>query len=197
MSTSIPRLPAATRTFTLQLSSTRRGARLAGLPTCEQPRTWRVSPDVADRAEQIVAELAANAALHGRSRAATSASPSPMTRPPASCASRSLPPAGTICPLLGRTPSGRRTTSRGEGRSSSPPPPTGGAASRIRPAVRPSGPSATSERLNTPTEVRPRQFAIAPTARTSVPSTQLPPALLLAFTNYRTCRRRATGGTWS
>ncbi|MFK4801141.1 ATP-binding protein [Streptomyces sp. MPA0124] len=66
MSTSIPRLPAATRTFTPQLSSTRRGARLAGLPTCEQPRTWRVSPDVADRAEQIVAELAANAALHGR-----------------------------------------------------------------------------------------------------------------------------------
>ncbi|AXL93561.1 hypothetical protein C4J65_30155 [Streptomyces sp. CB09001] len=50
----------------MQFSSTRRGARLARLLTCEQLRTWRVSPDVADRAEQIVAELAANAALHAR-----------------------------------------------------------------------------------------------------------------------------------
>ncbi|MFG3131626.1 ATP-binding protein [Streptomyces tendae] len=66
MSTSIPQLPAATRTFTLQFSSTRRGARLARLLTYEQLRTWQVSPGVADRAEQIVAELAANAALHGR-----------------------------------------------------------------------------------------------------------------------------------
>ncbi|MFF4470618.1 ATP-binding protein [Streptomyces sp. NPDC001599] len=68
MSTSIPRLPAATRTFTLQFSSTRRGARLARLLTYEQLRSWKVSPGVADRAEQIVAELAANAALHGRVR---------------------------------------------------------------------------------------------------------------------------------
>ncbi|MDA5141114.1 ATP-binding protein [Streptomyces sp. AD681] len=66
MSTSIPRLPAATRTFTLQFSSTRRGARLARLLTYEQLRSWKVSPGVADRAEQIVAELAANAALHSR-----------------------------------------------------------------------------------------------------------------------------------
>ncbi|MFE0415128.1 ATP-binding protein [Streptomyces tendae] len=68
MSTSIPPLPAATRTFTLQFSSTRRGARLARLLTYEQLRSWKVSPGVADRAEQIVAELAANAALHGRVR---------------------------------------------------------------------------------------------------------------------------------
>ncbi|EHN79921.1 putative regulatory protein [Streptomyces coelicoflavus ZG0656] len=50
----------------MQFSSTRRGARLARLLTYEQLRTWQVSPGVADRAEQIVAELAANAALHGR-----------------------------------------------------------------------------------------------------------------------------------
>lgn len=32
----------------------------------EQLRTWPVPPSVTERAEQIVAELAANAALHGR-----------------------------------------------------------------------------------------------------------------------------------
>ncbi|MFD3626334.1 ATP-binding protein [Streptomyces sp. NPDC058698] len=66
MSTTTPQLPAAARTFTQQLSSTRRGARLARLLTYEQLRTWQVSLGVTDRAEQIVAELAANAALHGR-----------------------------------------------------------------------------------------------------------------------------------
>ncbi|MFC8369901.1 ATP-binding protein [Streptomyces sp. NPDC057239] len=66
MSTTTPQLPAAARTFTQQFSSTRRGARLARLLTHEQLRTWQVSPGVTDRVEQIVAELAANAALHGR-----------------------------------------------------------------------------------------------------------------------------------
>ncbi|MFE4051076.1 ATP-binding protein [Streptomyces sp. YIM B13518] len=66
MSTTTPQLSAAARTFTQQFSSTRRGARLARLLTHEQLRAWQVSPGVADRAEQIVAELAANAALHGR-----------------------------------------------------------------------------------------------------------------------------------
>lgn len=66
MSATTPQLPAAVRTFAQQLSSTRRGARLARLLTYEQLRTWQASPDVTDRAEQIVAELAANAALHGR-----------------------------------------------------------------------------------------------------------------------------------
>ncbi|MER6751785.1 ATP-binding protein [Streptomyces fungicidicus] len=65
MSTTTPQLPAAARTFTQQLSSTRRGARLARLLTYEQLRAWQVPPGVTDRAEQIVAELAANAALHG------------------------------------------------------------------------------------------------------------------------------------
>lgn len=59
-------LPAAAHTFTQRLSSTRRGARLARLLAAEQLRTWPVSADVAERAEPIVAELAANAALHGR-----------------------------------------------------------------------------------------------------------------------------------
>ncbi|MEU6522937.1 hypothetical protein ABZ892_08815 [Streptomyces sp. NPDC046924] len=54
------------RTFTQQLSSTRRGARLARPIAYKQLRAWRTSPGVTDRAEQIVAELAANAALHGR-----------------------------------------------------------------------------------------------------------------------------------
>ncbi|MFI2426221.1 ATP-binding protein [Streptomyces sp. NPDC018955] len=66
MSTTTPQLPAAVRTFTQQSSSTRRGARLARLLIYEQLRTWQVSPGVTDRAEQIVAEPAANAALHGR-----------------------------------------------------------------------------------------------------------------------------------
>ncbi|MFF9489132.1 ATP-binding protein [Streptomyces sp. NPDC014676] len=66
MSTTTPQLPAAARTFTQQFSSTRRGARLTRLLTYEQLRTWQVSPGVTDRAEQIVAEPAADAALHGR-----------------------------------------------------------------------------------------------------------------------------------
>ncbi|MFC7891537.1 ATP-binding protein [Streptomyces sp. NPDC057381] len=66
MSATPPHVAAVVRTFSQQFSSTRRGARLARLLTCEQLRTWQVSPVVSDRAEQIVAELAANAALHGR-----------------------------------------------------------------------------------------------------------------------------------
>lgn len=58
--------PTATHTMALLLSSTRRGARLARLLTVDQLRIWPVSPDVADRAEQIVAELTANAVLHAR-----------------------------------------------------------------------------------------------------------------------------------
>lgn len=69
MSATTPQLPAAVRTCTHQLSSTRRGARLARLLANEQLRTWQTPPDVTDRAEQIVAELAANAALHGRVQA--------------------------------------------------------------------------------------------------------------------------------
>ncbi|MFF4056001.1 ATP-binding protein [Streptomyces sp. NPDC001668] len=52
--------------FAQRLSSTRRGARLARLLAVEELRTWAVSPAVTERVEQVVAELAANAALHGR-----------------------------------------------------------------------------------------------------------------------------------
>ena len=56
------------RTFAQRLSSTRRGARLARLLAAGQLRAWPLSPSVAERAEHVVAELAANAALHGRVR---------------------------------------------------------------------------------------------------------------------------------
>ncbi|MCX5393731.1 ATP-binding protein [Streptomyces sp. NBC_00094] len=52
--------------FSQLLSGTRRGARLARLLAVTELRTWNVPPDVTERAEQIVAELAANAVLHGR-----------------------------------------------------------------------------------------------------------------------------------
>ncbi|WP_309093715.1 ATP-binding protein [Streptomyces sp.] len=51
------------RNLSLLLSPTPRGARLARLLAVEQLRSWDVP---SDPAEQIVAELAANAATHGR-----------------------------------------------------------------------------------------------------------------------------------
>ncbi|WP_200420511.1 ATP-binding protein [Streptomyces sp. Y2F8-2] len=66
MNATTPQLRSPLRTFAQQLSSTRRGARLARLLTYEQLRSWEVSATVTERAEQIVAELAANAVLHGR-----------------------------------------------------------------------------------------------------------------------------------
>ena len=66
MNTITPQSCSTARTFAQLLSSTRRGARLARLLAAAQLRSWEVSPGVTERAEQIVAELAANAALHGR-----------------------------------------------------------------------------------------------------------------------------------
>ncbi|WP_306191307.1 ATP-binding protein [Streptomyces sp. MK5] len=66
MNVSTPHSPTTARTFAQQLSSTRRGARLARLLAVAEFQAWQVPPSVAERAEQIVAELAANAALHGR-----------------------------------------------------------------------------------------------------------------------------------
>ncbi|UXY31080.1 ATP-binding protein [Streptomyces sp. HUAS TT20] len=66
MNATTPQLRTSVRHFAQQMSSTRRGARLARLLTYEQLRSWEVSPTVTERAEQIVAELAANAVLHGR-----------------------------------------------------------------------------------------------------------------------------------
>ena len=51
------------RNFSVQLSPTPRGARLARLLAREQLRAWELP---LDPAEHIVAELAANAATHGR-----------------------------------------------------------------------------------------------------------------------------------
>ncbi|MFD3309441.1 ATP-binding protein [Streptomyces sp. NPDC058694] len=66
MSAPTPQATAVVRTFAQRLSSTRRGARLARLLAVERLQAWQVSPAVTERAEQVVAELAANAALHGR-----------------------------------------------------------------------------------------------------------------------------------
>ncbi|WP_405871960.1 ATP-binding protein [Streptomyces sp. NBC_00005] len=51
------------RNFTVLLSPTPRGARIAHLLAAEQLRTWEVP---LEKATQVVAELAANAATHGR-----------------------------------------------------------------------------------------------------------------------------------
>ncbi|MEU9363743.1 ATP-binding protein [Streptomyces avermitilis] len=51
------------RNFSVRLSPTPRGARLARLLAAEQLRSWELP---LDPARQIVAELAANAATHGR-----------------------------------------------------------------------------------------------------------------------------------
>nr|WSW67326.1 ATP-binding protein [Streptomyces sp. NBC_00995] len=53
---------ARTGQFVVQLSATRRGARLARLLATEQLRSWGLP---LDDASLVVAELAANAALHG------------------------------------------------------------------------------------------------------------------------------------
>ncbi|MFH8441443.1 ATP-binding protein [Streptomyces sp. NPDC018026] len=66
MNHSTPQVAPAVLTFAQFFSSTRRGARLARLLTVEQLRAWPVPHGVTERAEQIVAELSANAALHGR-----------------------------------------------------------------------------------------------------------------------------------
>jgi anti-sigma regulatory factor (Ser/Thr protein kinase) len=56
-------LTTSVRNFSVQLSSTPRGARLARLLATEQLRSWGLP---LDPARQIVSELAANAAAHGR-----------------------------------------------------------------------------------------------------------------------------------
>lgn len=65
MSTSTHRISVGAHRFTQSLSSTPRGARLARLLAVEQLRDWAVHPALSERAEHVVAELAANAALHG------------------------------------------------------------------------------------------------------------------------------------
>ncbi|MFE9097807.1 ATP-binding protein [Streptomyces sp. NPDC007264] len=62
-STTAPASGAPPRQFSVPLSATRRGARLARLLATEQLRSWELP---LDPARLVVAELAANAAVHGR-----------------------------------------------------------------------------------------------------------------------------------
>ncbi|WP_405880320.1 ATP-binding protein [Streptomyces sp. NBC_01384] len=59
-------LHSPTRHFGVLLSPTPRGARLARLLAMEWLRTWDLPHGVMHPAEHVVAELAANAATHGR-----------------------------------------------------------------------------------------------------------------------------------
>jgi anti-sigma regulatory factor (Ser/Thr protein kinase) len=58
-----PELRTPIRNFSLQLSATPRGARLARLLATEQLRSWGLP---LDPARQVIAELSTNAATHGR-----------------------------------------------------------------------------------------------------------------------------------
>ncbi|KUL38004.1 ATP-binding protein [Streptomyces regalis] len=58
-----PELPTRIRNFSVQLSPTPRAARLARLLATEQLRSWGLP---LDPARQVIAELSANAAIHGR-----------------------------------------------------------------------------------------------------------------------------------
>ncbi|MFJ9664987.1 ATP-binding protein [Streptomyces sp. NPDC101219] len=66
MNQATPHIGAPVGAFTQLLSSTRRGARLARLLAVTELRSWGVSQDLMERAELVVAELTANAVLHGR-----------------------------------------------------------------------------------------------------------------------------------
>ncbi|MFJ2908027.1 ATP-binding protein [Streptomyces sp. NPDC087228] len=59
----LPQPPASSRAFTVLLSPTRRGARLARLLTTAHLGEWGIP---SESAAQIVAELAVNAMVHGR-----------------------------------------------------------------------------------------------------------------------------------
>lgn len=61
-----PQLTSPAPTFTTLLPSTPRGARLARHLCVTTLRSWGAHPDLTERAELVVAELAANAVTHGR-----------------------------------------------------------------------------------------------------------------------------------
>ncbi len=63
MNRETPQTGTRTQQFTVQLSATRRGARLARLLATEQLRSWGLPLETA---AHVIAELAANAVLHGR-----------------------------------------------------------------------------------------------------------------------------------
>ncbi|MCL8013958.1 ATP-binding protein [Streptomyces sp. AS02] len=60
---SLPQVTSSTHLFTVQLSATRRGARLARLLTGRQLNDWGAS---FEGALHVVTELSSNAVLHGR-----------------------------------------------------------------------------------------------------------------------------------
>ncbi|MFI6892879.1 ATP-binding protein [Streptomyces sp. NPDC050256] len=66
MNQALPQPTQPARTFSQLLSSTPRGARLARLLTVTELQSWDAPPDLTERAELVVSELAANAVLHGR-----------------------------------------------------------------------------------------------------------------------------------
>ncbi|MBL1099662.1 ATP-binding protein [Streptomyces coffeae] len=63
-----PQAPLTVRSFAQRFSATRRGARLARLLAVHQLTDWGFAPGVGgyDAAVLVVAELSANAVLHGR-----------------------------------------------------------------------------------------------------------------------------------
>ncbi|MFF3491736.1 ATP-binding protein [Streptomyces sp. NPDC002795] len=61
-----PQLTTPARTFTQLLPSTPRGARLARHLAVTTLHSWDAPPDLTERAELVVAELATNAVTHGR-----------------------------------------------------------------------------------------------------------------------------------
>ncbi|MEU2659482.1 ATP-binding protein [Streptomyces sp. NPDC007325] len=65
MNQTTPQLHSTVRMFSQLISSTRSGARLARLLTLTELHFWGVPQELTERAEQVVAELAANAVLHG------------------------------------------------------------------------------------------------------------------------------------
>ncbi|WP_416978774.1 ATP-binding protein [Streptomyces sp. T028] len=66
MNHATPQVGAPVSTFTQLLSSTRRGARLARLLAVTELHSRGASQYLTERAELVIAELAANAVLHGR-----------------------------------------------------------------------------------------------------------------------------------
>ncbi|MFG2591164.1 ATP-binding protein [Streptomyces sp. NPDC048438] len=66
MNQALPQPARPARTFSQLLSSTPRGARLARLLAVTELQSWDAPPGLTERAELVVAELAANAVLHGR-----------------------------------------------------------------------------------------------------------------------------------
>ncbi|MFF7309235.1 ATP-binding protein [Streptomyces sp. NPDC008137] len=60
-----PQLTGSSLTFTQLFSSTQRGARLARLLAVNELHSWGAPQGITERVEIVVAELAANAVLHG------------------------------------------------------------------------------------------------------------------------------------